>query len=170
MAPPTGRRRKRRCRALLAAFGVAAETDAEVAASLAAAPSGPPPELRAPEGVACYLPDWLRAGSGLGDRGQLYGLRSDRNWGIGDFADLAALARLAGAEGADFVGVNPLHALFLAAPHRRSPFSPSNRRFLNPLYIAVDALPFFDPSCAPAEAIAVARERRARRLRGGRGA
>ncbi len=71
---------------------------------------------------------------------QLYELRSRRNWGIGDFADLARLAEICGAEGADFIGVNPLHALFLSAPERCSPFSPSNRRFLNPLYIAPDLL------------------------------
>ena len=34
-----------------------------------------------------------------------------------------------------------MHALFLADPDRRSPFMPSNRRFLNPLYIAMGDLP-----------------------------
>jgi len=72
---------------------------------------------------------------------QLYELRSARNWGMGDFADLAELARIAGAAGADFLGVNPLHALFAAEPERCSPFMPSNRRFLNVLYIAMDDLP-----------------------------
>lgn len=81
-----------------------------------------------------------RPARGWGIFCQLYELRSSRNWGIGDFADLANLARICGAEGADFLGVNPLHALFLSAPDRCSPFSPSNRRFLNPLYIAPDAL------------------------------
>ena len=79
---------------------------------------------------------------------QLYGLRSERNWGIGDFEDLAHLAELAAAAGADFVGVNPLHALFLAEPSRYSPYSPSSRRFLNPLYISVDALAP-DAECRP---------------------
>jgi 4-alpha-glucanotransferase len=75
---------------------------------------------------------------------QLYGLRSRRNWGIGDFEDLARFAEIAAAAGADFVGVNPLHALFLAAPERCSPFSPSNRQFLNPLYIAIDKVPGYE--------------------------
>jgi 4-alpha-glucanotransferase len=144
-------------RALLAAFGVAAEDDEAVRASLAAAPAGAEPGLRAPAGIACFLPDWLERERAWGLAVQLYQLRSARNWGIGDFADLAELARLAGRAGADFLGLNPLHALFLADPHRRSPFSPSNRRFLNPLYIAVDDLPSFDPAWVPAEALAAVR-------------
>lgn len=71
---------------------------------------------------------------------QLYGLRSARNLGIGDFDDLAALIDIAAAQGAAFVGVNPLHALFLADAGRFSPYSPSSRRFLNPLYLAIDRI------------------------------
>ncbi len=89
----------------------------------------------------CYMPETLADRPAWGLFCQLYELRSARNWGIGDFADLAALAGIAADAGADFLGVNPLHALFLAAPMRRSPFMPSNRRFLNPLYIAMDDLP-----------------------------
>src|SRR5690606_30518743 len=51
-----------------------------------------------------------------------------------------------GQAGADFLGVTPLHALFLANPERASPFSPSNRRFLNPLYIALDKVPGLEAS------------------------
>ncbi len=90
---------------------------------------------------ACPLPDWLDEAPAWGLFCQLYELRSDRSWGIGDFTDLAALMRIAAEAGADFVGINPLHALFLANPKRVSPFTPSNRRFLNPLYIAMDDLP-----------------------------
>lgn len=98
------------------------------------------PRLEAPAGAQCHIPG---EGRHWGIALQLYQLRSDRNWGIGDFADLSALARLAAPAGADFLGLNPLHALFLADPGRCSPFSPSNRRFLNPLYLAVDEVPGF---------------------------
>ncbi|WP_285295213.1 4-alpha-glucanotransferase [Aureimonas altamirensis] len=72
---------------------------------------------------------------------QLYALRSSRTFGLGDFEDLGRLAEIAGRAGAAFLGVNPLHALFFANPGHYSPYSPSTRRFLNPFYIAMDALP-----------------------------
>ena len=56
-------------------------------------PTAPSRQLRAPEGVACFMPDWLEEGRAWGVACQLYRLRSARNWGIGDFADLAALRR-----------------------------------------------------------------------------
>lgn len=92
---------------------------------------------------ACYLPPGLRGRPAWGISLQLYELRSARNWGIGDFSDLWAFCDLAGPLGADFIGLNPLHAPFLADPDRCSPYEPSNRRFLNPLYIAVDAVDGF---------------------------
>ncbi len=64
---------------------------------------------------------------------QLYGLRSGRNWGIGDFTDLEGLLELASHLGADGVGLNPLHALFDDRPADCSPYSPNSRLFLNPL-------------------------------------
>ena len=88
----------------------------------------------------CFVPPFLEEGKAWGITLQLYELRSARNWGVGDFRDLAELCRAAAAAGADFVGINPLHALFLADAARCSPFSPSNRQFLNPLYIALDAI------------------------------
>ncbi len=72
---------------------------------------------------------------------QLYGVRSARNWGIGDFTDLEALIELADHLGADGVGLNPLHALFDDRPGDCSPYSPNSRLFLNALYIDVEKLP-----------------------------
>ncbi|MDE2229604.1 MAG: 4-alpha-glucanotransferase [Alphaproteobacteria bacterium] len=85
-----------------------------------------------PRGGRCFLPDWQR---GWGIAAQLYGLRSPRNWGIGDFTDLQRLIELAAVAGADFVGVNPLHACYAADPARISPYSPSSREFINVLYL-----------------------------------
>jgi 4-alpha-glucanotransferase len=117
-------------RVILGALGVDIEAE----------PYGEPAERRmwVPSDARCWLPPSLEQAKGWGVFCQLYELRSERNWGIGDFADLAALAEICGEAGADFLGVNPLHALFLSDPNKRSPFFPSNRRFLNPLYIAPD--------------------------------
>ncbi|MBB4192400.1 4-alpha-glucanotransferase [Rhizobium aethiopicum] len=90
-----------------------------------------------------FLPDFLFKTRIWGISLQLYELRSARNWGIGDCEDLSDVADLAGKLGADFIGLNPLHAPFLADPDRCSPYEPSSRQHLNPLYIAVDRLPGF---------------------------
>src|SRR5678809_266444 len=84
---------------------------------------------------------------------QLYTLRSRSNWGIGDFADLCTVIRRAAEHGAAFVGLNPLHALFAANPGHFSPYSPSSRRFLNVLYIAVPEVAEF-ASCHAARELA----------------
>jgi 4-alpha-glucanotransferase len=99
-----------------------------------------------PSGPVCYLPQVLADGRVWGFSLQLYELKSDRNWGIGDFADLVTMCGFAGRLGADFIGLNPLHAPFLADAARCSPYEPSNRRWLNPLYITVDQVPGFEPS------------------------
>src|ERR1051325_11623255 len=74
---------------------------------------------------------------------QLYGIRSRRNWGHGDFSDLLTLIELAAAVGAGGIGLNPLHAPFDGPSGQPSPYSPSSRLFLNPLYIDLDAVPEF---------------------------
>lgn len=72
---------------------------------------------------------------------QLYGVDTGRKTAIGDFADLARLAEAAAARGAALVGVNPMHAMYPSEPRHSSPYSPSSRLFLNPLYIALDEVP-----------------------------
>ncbi|MDX1431100.1 MAG: malto-oligosyltrehalose synthase [Gammaproteobacteria bacterium] len=92
--------------------------------------------------AVCYRPRWLDEGGRIwGVAAQLYGITSARNWGIGDFTDLATLVEAAGRLGADVVGLNPVHAMFPHAPARTSPYSPSSRLFLNVLYIDVEAVP-----------------------------
>ncbi|OAF13395.1 4-alpha-glucanotransferase [Bradyrhizobium centrolobii] len=96
---------------------------------------------------------------------QLYGVRSDRNWGIGDFTDLADLVRLARQLGADGVGLNPLHVLFDDHPRDCSPYSPNSRLFLNPLYIDVEAIPEFSANLVPDAAATAAQLREGDRVR-----
>jgi 4-alpha-glucanotransferase len=94
--------------------------------------------------AACYLPPALHEGSHCwGLTAQLYSLNSARNWGMGDFADLAELCRAAGTAGAATVGINPLHALFASEPRHASPYSPSSRAMLDYLYIDPVAVPGF---------------------------
>src|SRR5918994_193024 len=95
-------------------------------------------------GGRCYEPEILEQRRLWGFMTQLYGLRSERNWGIGDFADLRKLIEIAAGLGAAVVGVNPLHAT------QRSPYSPSSRHALNVLYIDVEALPEY-ATCEPAQ-------------------
>jgi 4-alpha-glucanotransferase len=94
-------------------------------------------ELRLAEGkatiiVAPHRSHEPEAGRAWALTCQLYSLVTPR--GIGDFTALAALAEGAARRGAAAIGVNPLHALFPAEPRHISPYSPSSRRFLNPLY------------------------------------
>src|SRR3984957_16105057 len=90
---------------------------------------------------------------------QLYGIRSERNWGMGDFTDLEGLIELAGQLGADGVGLNPLHALFDDRPGDCSPYSPNSRLFLNTLYIDPEKLPEFQPGSFAGKAALLARLR-----------
>ena len=100
----------------------------------------PTPQAQA-EPRRCFEPKWMaRQERRWGVAVQLYGIRSPRNWGIGDFSDLKQVAQLAAQRGADFAGVNPLHALYAAEPRRYSPYSPSSREFLNVLYIDPEAM------------------------------
>jgi 4-alpha-glucanotransferase len=71
---------------------------------------------------------------------QVYALRRDGDFGLGDFAALAQHARVAAAAGADALAISPLHALFAADASRYSPYAPSNRCFLNALHADAAAL------------------------------
>src|SRR5262245_48245335 len=115
--------------------------DAGVREALATA-MGPARKARkvAIEAGRCYQPPILEQRRLWGFMVQLYGLRSERNWGIGDFTDLKNLIEIAAGLGAAVVGVNPLHAT------QGSPYSPSSRHALNVLYIDVEAVPGYKPS------------------------
>ena len=72
---------------------------------------------------------------------QLYSVRSEQSWGIGDFFDLGMLAEAVAAEGADYLLINPVHAAQPVPPVEDSPYLPTSRRFVNPIYISVEAVP-----------------------------
>ena len=100
------------------------------------------------EAVLVVTPDRLATADALladrawGVQAQLYSVRSSRSWGIGDLTDLADLAAVAGADyDAGFVLINPLHAAEPVPPIEPSPYLPTTRRFFNPLYIRVEAVP-----------------------------
>lgn len=96
----------------------------------------------------CYVPDAMAKGGRVwGLAVQLYSLRSQTNWGVGDFTDLARLVEWAGRDlGAGIIGLNPLHALKNSRPHHLSPYSPTSRLFLNELYIDIERLPEYRSS------------------------
>ena len=89
--------------------------------------------------LQCYGPNRPRRLWGMSL--QLYGLRSRRNWGIGDFGDLRRVMKWAGGTlRAETVGVNPLHAPTAGVI---SPYSPSSRLFCNPLYLDIESVEEF---------------------------
>ncbi len=84
----------------------------------------------------CFVGE--QAQKNLGLNVQLYTLRLTQNLGMGDFADLRALIQQVAPLGVDLIGLNPLAALAWQDEHSKSPYAPSDRRFLNPLYIDVE--------------------------------
>jgi 4-alpha-glucanotransferase len=95
-------------------------------------------------------PDWLGLPERLGARrawglaAQLYSVRSRQSWGVGDLTDLTDLAVWsASRHGADYLLVNPLHAAAPTKPMEPSPYLPTSRRFVNPIYLHVEAIPEF---------------------------
>lgn len=94
--------------------------------------------------ATCYQPEAIiESGRIWGAAVQLYSIKSERNWGIGDFTDLQTLLEQWASQGADIIGVNPLHALFPHNPQHASPYSPSSRLFMNVLYLDVEAIADF---------------------------
>ena len=97
--------------------------------------------IAAPE-RAPAVDDVVGRGKAWGLSAALYGLRSTRNLGVGDYRDLAVAAEQVARLGADFIGINPVHARG-AARDGFSPYSPTCRTALEPGHIAPDAVPGF---------------------------
>ncbi len=83
----------------------------------------------------CYAPE--AGGRAFGLAAQLYSLRRDGDQGVGDFTTLSQLGALAAAQGAAMIAINPLHALFAQDRQRASPYYPSDRLFLDPIYLDI---------------------------------
>lgn len=77
---------------------------------------------------------------------QLYAVRSARNWGLGDFIDLQQMIAPLAEQGVDFIGLNPLHALYPELPQDCSPYSPNSRLWLNTQYVALECTDEFQHS------------------------
>ena len=95
-----------------------------------------------------YLPQPLEQGRRVAGVGvALYGVRSRVNWGVGDFSDLKRIIDWAKDDlSVDFVGLNPLHAIFNQRPYNSSPYLPSSRLYRNFIYLDVPSIPDFAAS------------------------
>ena len=89
----------------------------------------------------CYLSGALTDGARVwGFASHLYALRHGKSEGIGDLETLRRLAEVTQASGGRYAGLNPLHHLFPTDRGRASPYQPSDRRFIDPIYINIAAL------------------------------
>lgn len=94
-----------------------------------------------------------RGGRAAGVAVSLYGVRSSRNWGCGDFADLREVIDWVADEvGAGFVGLNPLHAIHNRRPFNTSPYLPNCIFYQNFLYLDIESMEDF-AGCARAQAL-----------------
>lgn len=92
--------------------------------------------------ASSFQPNAMAGGDRIwGTAIQLYTLRSSTNWGMGDFGDLAELVDTLADRGADVIGLNPIHSLYPISPEHASPYSPSNRSYVNPLYVVIEQVP-----------------------------
>ncbi len=120
-----------------------------------AAPDAPCHLTVAP--VRCHLPADLAGGARrFGIAAQLYGLRHAGDGGIGDFRAVAEVARAASEANAALLGLSPPHALFPTERGRASPYHPSDRRFLDPIFLDVGTLPLIADLPATRAALAAA--------------
>jgi len=106
-----------------------------------------------------WLPPAVASGGrAAGVAVSLYGLRSKRNWGCGDFSDLERVVDwVADDLGAAFIGLNPLHAIPNRQPFNTSPYLPNSVFYRNPIYLDIERMEDFLIS-QPAQALFAAPE------------
>ncbi len=95
-----------------------------------------------------YLPDWYRNNERIAGIGiSLYGLRTGQNMGVGDTGDLRDfISWAADTLGIEFIGLNPLHAIFNRQPYNASPYLPNSRYFRNFIYLDLCQIEDFNSS------------------------
>src|SRR5262249_26908794 len=82
-----------------------------------------------------------RGGRAAGIAVSLYGARSERNLGCGDFRDLREIIGLvADGLGAGVVALNPLHAIHNRRPFNTSPYLPNCIFYQNYIYLDVEGM------------------------------
>jgi 4-alpha-glucanotransferase len=86
-------------------------------------------------------PPCPRAARGWGVFMPLYALRTNSDWGVGSYRDLAHLGEWVSHQGAAMVGGLPLYPTYLDPPIDPSPYRPVSRLAYNELYIDPTALP-----------------------------
>jgi len=125
-------------RAVLTAMGLGFASGGDVAQSLdrlqriAKAPA---------DEEKCFLSPAIAEGKKIfGLAAHLYALRGRKPSALGNFATLGEFSATAAEAGAAFAGINPLHHLFPTDRSRASPYQPSDRRFIDPIYIDIDAV------------------------------
>lgn len=107
----------------------------------------------------CYGLDTKGKGKLFGFAIQLYSLKSRRNWGVGDFTDLESMVDILANSGGDVIGLNPLNVLLHDCPESASPYASTSRLFLNPIYIDVEKVPFYEECDKDGQAIWFAKEK-----------
>ena len=89
----------------------------------------------------CYIPAALQKGRAWGLSVNLYAVKSEHNWGVGDFADLKRIVRWTAGMKGSFVGVSPLHVIPNTKPFGVSPYSPISRLYKNFIYLDLEEVP-----------------------------
>lgn len=106
-----------------------------------------------------YLPESLQdGGKTAGIAVTLWGLRSHRNWGCGDFTDLESLIDwVVEALSGSFIALNPLHIISNRFPYNTSPYLPLSIFYKNFIYIDIERVPEFQGCCWAERAFASAK-------------
>ena len=88
--------------------------------------------------IVCPARTYSFEGRAAGVAVSLYGLRSKRNWGCGDFTDLRAAIDAFAPAGVAFLALNPLHAIANREPYNTSPYLPQCSLYRNFIYLDVE--------------------------------